>query len=1673
MKNHISPFCNPLIVRTYLASAVILITIFVVVSVRSASSVVEPLHSISDPANLVNRNISVASPLLASITVNTTDDVVDGNDGRCSFREALFAANFDSASGAAGGECTAGNGDDTISITATGTINLSSVLPAISSNLTIVGPGSGQLTIQRDTGGDYRVLLINNLTTVSISGVTIKNGKVNTGGGSGGGINTGGTVTLTDVVVTENSTSDGSVGNPGGGSGAGISNGGSGSLTMINCVVSKNTTGNGVAGTSQGAGGRGGGIDSPSPLTLINTLVDGNRTGTGPGGSGDGGGFFAGSNTVLINSTVSNNTTGAAPANGGGIWSGGTLSITNTTIVGNVASVSGNGIWNASTSSIRNTIIASNGSNGSGPDLAGSQYLSAGHNLIGNADGSTGFTNLLNGDQVGTTVNPRNALLGPLASNGGLTQTIALLPGSPAIDAADNCVLNNTCTPTLGLSIATDERGGGFNRSADGDGDGTSVVDIGAFEVQSLLVTNTNDSGAGSLRQAITNASVDTVPKAINFQSGLTGTIALSTELPIFFTSVSINGPGANLLTVSRSSAPATPQFRIITVPDSMNVLVQGLTISNGFAASGGGIMIETGGALTLKNCDLSNNAATDFGGGLFNRGTLTVRDSLISGNSVNNFAGGGLINRGTTAAATLINTTVSGNQAVSGGGVFDDGVGTKLTLLNCTITNNTALLGGFSSGLHTNNSTGFNEQNAKVRNTIVAGNVGTNPEVLGLFSSQGHNLIGRSDGTNGFTNSVNGDKVGTTATALDARLAALANNGGPTKTHALLAGSPSLDAGDSCAFDNSCVPQYGLSVTTDQRGAGFNRLVDGPDAGTTATLDIGSFEAQISLPDLTDQTINEDASLSLPINLGGTASVTSITATSSNTTLVPNSLANISISGSGSTRTLLINPVANLFGTSTITITLNGTDNQTTADTFFLTVNSVNDVPSYLKGADQTINENSGGQTVSNWATNMSSGPANEASQTLSFVVTNNSNPGLFSVAPAVSSTGTLTYNPAVGASGVANVSIAVMDNGGVANSGVDTSPSQTLTITVLDGGALQFSATSFSASESANTTLITVKRTGGAAGEARVNYATSNGTATAGQDYTGTSGTLIFPDGVTTQTFSVAISNDSMDEPDETAVLTLSNPSGTGALGSPVSADLSITDDDSAPSLSINDASVTELNSGTNNVSFTVTLSAPSGFTVTANFATADGSATAPADYQAATGQVVFNPGDVTKTINVVINGDTTPESHESFSVNLSSPTNASITDSQGVATIFSDDAAGGIIRFSSPVYDTTEFAGHILLIVDRTGNTASEVTVDYATSDGASLLPCSVSNGQASAKCDYTAAAGTLRIPAGQAGIALDILITQDYYVEAQESLNITLSNPTGGAVLDGSTSTVSTILNITDPVEPVVDPSTKINDFVKQHYHDFLNREADSNGLAFWSNEIINCQTDQQCIEVKRINVSAAFYLSIEFQETGFLAERMYKVAYGDAFGTSTLGGSHQLPVPIIRLNELLVDAHEIGSGLIVNFPGWEQVLENNKQAFAINFTLRSRFTNEFPQSLTATEFVDKLNTNSGGALSPGERNQLINDLTSGAKTRAQILRAVAEDPDLVNAETNRAFVLMQYFGYLRRNPNDSPDADYTGYEFWLSKLNQFNGNFVNAEMVKAFISSSEYRQRFEP
>jgi hypothetical protein len=252
------------------------------------------------------------------------------------------------------------------------------------------------------------------------------------------------------------------------------------------------------------------------------------------------------------------------------------------------------------------------------------------------------------------------------------------------------------------------------------------------------------------------------------------------------------------------------------------------------------------------------------------------------------------------------------------------------------------------------------------------------------------------------------------------------------------------------------------------------------------------------------------------------------------------------------------------------------------------------------------------------------------------------------------------------------------------------------------------------------------------------------------------------------------------------------------------------------------------------------------------------------------------------------------------------------------------------------------------------------------------------------------------------------------------------------------------------------------------FVSQHYQDFLNREPDPAGLAFWTNEITSCGFDAQCVEVKRINVSAAYFLSIEFQESGYLVYRFYKAAFGNLPGA---------PVPV-RRSDFLPDAQAIGQGVIVNQGNWQQQLETNKQNYANAFVQRPAFTSSYPTSMTPGTFVDILFANAGVIPSSSERAAAVAEFSSAANTadtaaRARALRRIAENATLAQQEFNRAFVLMQYFGYLRRNPNDSPDSNFDGYYFWLNKLEQFNGNYINAQMVKAFIDSIEYRQRFGP
>jgi len=261
------------------------------------------------------------------------------------------------------------------------------------------------------------------------------------------------------------------------------------------------------------------------------------------------------------------------------------------------------------------------------------------------------------------------------------------------------------------------------------------------------------------------------------------------------------------------------------------------------------------------------------------------------------------------------------------------------------------------------------------------------------------------------------------------------------------------------------------------------------------------------------------------------------------------------------------------------------------------------------------------------------------------------------------------------------------------------------------------------------------------------------------------------------------------------------------------------------------------------------------------------------------------------------------------------------------------------------------------------------------------------------------------------------------------------------------------------------------------FVQQQYIDFLNRMPDQSGFNFWLSKITNCGSNQNCIDVNRINDSGAFFLSIEFQQTGYLVERMYKAAYGDATGNSGLGGNHNVTAPIVRYGEFLPDVKQIGNGVVVNETGWEAKLEANKVSFSQAFVQRSRFTGAYATSLSPTAFVTQIADRAGVPANDPDRTKAINEFGGSADTsdiaaRGRAVRDLAENTTVFNSEQNRAFVLMQYFGYLRRDPNDGVhDADYTGYDFWLSKLNQFNGNFISAEMVKAFITSTEYLDRF--
>jgi hypothetical protein len=460
--------------------------------------------------------------------------------------------------------------------------------------------------------------------------------------------------------------------------------------------------------------------------------------------------------------------------------------------------------------------------------------------------------------------------------------------------------------------------------------------------------------------------------------------IVLTTAHLLIDKNLTIVGPGAAFLTVQRSSAGGTPNFRIFDVEPlsaASVVSISDLTISGGsLSGTGGGAFLgaPTGGQITLDGVAVTNNTGGAGGGINVNGpGTVNILNCLIAGNTADNGSGGGLQNLGTLA---LINSTVSGNTSTSDGGGLQN-LGSSLRMTNVTITNNRADSdnnGGFGGGLKS-----VTSPNAiRINNSIVAGNfrgaLSTADDINDASTIDTANSFNNLVGVGGsLTNGLNGNQVGVAS----AGLGPLANNDGRTMTHALLAGSPALDKGDN----TKALDQNNAALIKDQRG--FTRIVDGPDADTNATVDIGAFEAQVSLEDIPDKSTNEDTQLQFTFNIGGAP--TTVAANSLNTTLVPNNPTGIVISGSGATRTLTINPAANGFGTGTITVTANIPSGGNMTDTFVLTVNPIADTPSITNAT--TLEDT---QTVSGLVVSRN---AADGAEVTHFKITNIQNGTLF----------------------------------------------------------------------------------------------------------------------------------------------------------------------------------------------------------------------------------------------------------------------------------------------------------------------------------------------------------------------------------------------------------------------------------------------------------------------------------------------------------------------------------------------------------------------------------------------------------------------------------------------------------------------------------------------------
>lgn len=390
--------------------------------------------------------------------------------------------------------------------------------------------------------------------------------------------------------------------------------------------------------------------------------------------------------------------------------------------------------------------------------------------------------------------------------------------------------------------------------------------------------------------------------------------------------------------------------------------------------------------------------------------------------------------------------------------------------------------------------------------------------------------------------------------------------------------------------------------------------------------------------------------------------------------------------------------------------------------------------------------------------------------------------------------------------------------------------------------------------------------------------------------------------------------------------------------------------------------------------------------------------------------------------------------------------------------------------VLAFASATQTVAEGDGAISVTVIRSNDTSGVSKVSWAVPIDAFFdAPCEAVHGAASIRCDYTITTGILTFNPGETTKSFTVLINDDAYVEGNETFSMQLINPNGGAPVMGEPHLTTITITDNDSVTPTTNPLDNADElfFVRQQYFDFLSREPDAGGLAYWTNEITRCGTDQRCIRGRRVGVSNAFFEEREFQQTGAYVYRVYRAAYGNdqPFPNGDPGN--------------VAEAKKIPSYEVFSRDRASVVEGNQAMAqldFANIFIQRPEFLTRYPATLSGPDFVDALLTrvrNDSGSDLTSQRSALIGLFNSGG--RGAVLYRVADDNaqnpidnrSFIDAEYNRSFVYAEYGGYLRR------DSDIGGFLFWLGKVNEFpvRNPGIQHSIVCAFVTSREYQLRF--